>query len=504
MKLTTDYQLKILKWLFLFYCGPTSYWFMVTLPIDLVSKLKSTEFVGLLLFAFPIIITFSIFLAKLSYFSRRFEKIIFTSMIFSGFLFILLSMFYKTSLLITFVALTVIFTANSITAPYLFSKILNLVSPTTKIRSITEMYLVWFGGGVLYLILFIYVGPLITFFISAISIFIGAIIQYVIIIKPKKYVSIQLLPFNYKSIANGNILGVFVVLTLFWSVATIIVKEFGNLNVSILHVNLTGLTLIWLFLLINVIVGLIFYIMNKRFNLQLLYYVVYLDVSISVMITLFWKPFLPLAFVLVSTFGLVIFAFSMPDLMDQNKGNIGPSFMAFFQILLLSFPFIHIVIYYMNLKFSENLASFLLIVIIVAMALLSGIKFLPVPVTKEYLIISHKDGIPLYSIGTASNDEKIISGLLTGILTMLNSAGTDKIKTIDHGDKKIMICVSNRIFGVVVCDHYSKNVNYRLQEIVDLFEAAFDKVLDLNSFNVKLFKNLPPLLVQKIEIFFSE
>lgn len=150
---------------------------------------------------------------------------------------------------------------------------------------------------------------------------------------------------------------------------------------------------------------------------------------------------------------------------------------------------------------SEIIASYLLLIIIIAMALISEIKFLPLPTTIEYLIISHKDGVPLLTRGTASRDEKIISGLLTGILTILSSsdASSNKIKTIDHGDKKIIVSMSNRLFGVIVCDRYSKTLGVRLQEIVDLFEAGFDKVLDLNSFNLQLFKDLPPVLRRKLD-----
>ena len=60
-----------------------------------------------------------------------------------------------------------------------------------------------------------------------------------------------------------------------------------------------------------------------------------------------------------------------------------------------------------------------------------------------------------------------------------------------------MISLSTRVFGVIVCDRYSKSVGYKLQEIVDLFEAGFDKILDLNSFNVQLFKKLIFSLVTK-------
>ena len=60
--------------------------------------------------------------------------------------------------------------------------------------------------------------------------------------------------------------------------------------------------------------------------------------------------------------------------------------------------------------------------------------------------------------------------------------------------------MSNRLFGVIVCDRYNSSLGFKLQEIVDLFEAGFDKVLDLNSFNLQLFKPLPPLLKRKLDV----
>ena len=313
------------------------------------------------------------------------------------------------------------------------------------------------------------------------------------------------MPFEYKFIANANVIGIFIVLLLFLSLITVIVKDFkASLFITQNNLIFTRFQIIWIFLVINSIVGLIFYLLNKRLNLQFLYYVDYLLISVSVIIVLFWKSLTPIAFILVRSIGIVTFAFSMPDLMDINKGVIGPSFMAFFQVLLSFYPIVHILIYLMDTSLTDTFASYLLITIVVTMALISGIKFLPVPANIEYLIISHKDGIPIFSAGDALKDEKIISGLLTGILTLLQTSSSEKIKTIDHGDKKIMVSVGNRIFGVVVCDRYSKRVGLKLNEIVDLFEAGIDQILNLNSFNVQLFKKLPPLLVKKIDIFLRE
>ena len=501
MERTAHFQLKIHKIFFLLFCGPIGYWFLVTVPIDLVVNSRITEFTAIILLVLPIFLSFCIFLGKFSFFSIKLEKLFFTLTIVSFLSCLGLSFFYASSTVLVILLFITISNINALITPYLFAKIFNLVTINTKIHSICEIFIAWFGGGVIFLILFTNISPEIAFILASLSIFTGIIIQYIYQIKPKNFTQIQLLPLNYRSIANGNVIGIDAVLILFWSVAIIIVKEFRSSSYSI---GYGRFDVFWTFMVINVITALVFYIINKRLNLKLLYYIDYLLISFSIIIVLFWKPLIPLALIFVSSFGIVTFSFSMPDLMDVNKGIIGLSFMSFFQILLLIFPLLHIIIYFMDTALTDTFASYLLIIIIIAMSLISGIKFLPVPVNIEYLIISHNDGIPLYSIGTASKDEKIISGLLTGILTILNTGGTDKIKTIDHGDKKIMISLSTRVFGVIVCDRYSKSVGYKLQEIVDLFEAGFDKILDLNSFNVQLFKKLPPLLVQKIDIFFSD
>lgn len=504
MERSSIHQLNFYKLLFLLYVGPLSYWFFVTVPIDLVISTRINELTALELLFIPIFISALIFFKKISFFSIRLEKLMFIGMILNAVMLFSLFLFYK-SIIIVLLCLIVILIVNAINSPYMFSKIFNLVTNKTRIRSICELYLVWFGAGVFYLIFFIFEGPGFTFLISAISVSIGVVIQFFYQIRPKNYTQVQLLPFEYKSIVNGNILAIFFVLILFWSVAIILIKELRvSLFISRTDIVFNRFEIFWVFLLINVIFGLIFYVFNKRLNLQVLYYVDYLIISLSVILVLFWKPLVPLAFFLVSSFGIVTFAFSMPDLMDVNRGIIGPSFIAFFQALLLTFPAIHIILYLINTNLSDTIVSFLLITIIITMALISGIKFLPVPVNIEYLIISHKDGIPIYSAGNASKDEKIISGLLTGILTILNTSSSDKIKTIDHGDKKIMVSLSNRIFGVIVCDRYSKRTGLKLQEIVDLFEAGFDKTLELNAFNIQLFKKLPPLIVKKIDIFLNE
>lgn len=504
MERSTNFQLNLNKLFFLFYCGPLSYWFYVAIPINLVLNKRINELTALGFIILAIFVSFIIFLMKLSFFSIRLEKLMFRGMIINGLILFLLFFAYNSTYLVL-IALSIILIINAVNSPILYAKILNFVSNNNRIRSISELYLIWFGAGIFYLLLFIFINPAFTFLISSISVFIGVFLQYFLQIRPKNFSQIQLLPFEYKSIANINVLSIFLVLILFWSVAIVIIKALRrSLFNSQTKFVFDRFEIFWIFLFINVIIALVFYGLNKRLNLRILYYVDYLLISLAVILVLFWKPLLPIAFILVSSFGIMTFAFSMPDLMDVNKGIIGPSFMAFFQVLLLLFPIVHIIIYLANTDLSDIIVSFLLITIIIAMALISGIKFLPSPISIEYLIISHKDGIPIYSEGNASKDEKIISGLLTGILTILNISSSDKIKTIDHGDKKIMLSISNRIFGVIVCDRYSKRKGLQLQEIVDLFEAGFDKVLDLNSFNVQLFKKLPPLLIKKIDILLNE
>ena len=394
---------------------------------------------------------------------------------FLGFLFS-----YSRFNLLTIVFLTIILMFSSISCPYLFAKVMNIVPNNRKIRSMITFYLIWFSGGLFYSILF----------------------KYIIVFKNKNLVRIQLLPFRYSSIANANVIGIFLVLILFWSVSMIILKEYSIYLSNNLGGTIEGnFITVFLFMLINALVGIVFFKLNRRIHLQYVYYVDYVIISLSVVIILFWSTGIPVAFFLVSMFAVTSFALSMPDLIDLNKGIIGLSFMSFFYILLMSFPIINVIIILIDNRISDIVASYLLIIIIIAMALISGIKFLPLPTNIEYLIISHKDGHPLLTRGTASRDEKIISGLLTGILAILNNSSDSsaKIKTIDHGDKKIIVSMSNRLFGVIVCDRYNSSLGLKLQEIVDLFEAGFDKVLDLNSFNLQLFRTLPPLLKRKLD-----
>lgn len=418
-----------------------------------------------------------------------------SSLSFLGLMFV-----YSKSNLLIIIFLVAIFMFSAISSPFLFAKIMNIVPNNQKISSMIVFYIIWFSGGLFYSFLFNYISITFSFFVAFLSISVGLVYHYITVFKNKNLVRIQLLPFRYSSIANVNVIGIFFVLTLFWSVSMIILKEI-SINMTNNFGSKDGFFFSFFFFMsINTVIGFVFYKLNKRIDLQLVYYVDYVIISLSVVTILFWSDGIPIAFFLVSTFGITSFALSMPDLIDSNKGIIGLSFMSFFYVLLLSFPIIHVLVFLLDNKVSGIIASYLLIIIIIAMALISGIKFLPLPSNIEYLIISHRDGHPLLTRGTASRDEKIISGLLTGILTILSSDSTsNKIKTIDHGDKKIIVSMSNRLFGVIVCDRYNRSLGTKLQEIVDLFEAGFDKVLDLNSFNLQLFKNLPPVLKRKLD-----
>ena len=426
-------------------------------------------------------------------------------MIVESFSLFLLGIYFHTSINISIVLISIIYTCTIIT-PYLFAKITNIVANDKKIQTFFELFILWFGGGVFYLFIYYFTNYFVTFSLIGLSILLGVILQLKFEYKKISYSNIQLLPFKYSSIANKDVIGIFSLLALFWIATTLTIKKFSFYLTGIGFLKIENFFLsFYLFLLINIVVSLFFFYLNRRVNLRILYYVDYLLISISVVIILFWKEFLPISFILVSSFGITTFAFSMPDLMDINKGNVGLSFMSFFHILLLFFPIIHITIFIVDNSLTDLFVSFSLIIIIIGMALISGIKFLPLPEKVEFIIISHKNGIPLFTRGPASNSEKIISGLLTGIITILSaSSSTDTIKTIDHGDKKIIISFSNRLFGVIICDRKSKIIGYKLQEIVDLFEVGFDKILDLNTFNLQLFKKLPPLLAKKIDILLSD
>ena len=167
---------------------------------------------AILLLLFPMIFAFFVFLAKISFFSIKLEKIVFCLMIVTFLSSICLSYFYTRSTLITLFLFVIISIIDAFNTPYLFAKIFNLVNNRTKLRSICELFFVWFGSGLFYLGSFILLGAEITFIFVSLSIALGIIIQYNYQIKPKNFTQIQLLPLNYRSIANGNVIGIDAVL----------------------------------------------------------------------------------------------------------------------------------------------------------------------------------------------------------------------------------------------------------------------------------------------------
>jgi hypothetical protein len=124
-----------------------------------------------------------------------------------------------------------------------------------------------------------------------------------------------------------------------------------------------------------------------------------------------------------------------------------------------------------------------------------------------HIYILYKHGIPLYShsflIEDESHDSLIVSGGIVGMLTILKEIikGEKQIRTIDHGDRKLMFKTNNTkdvIFALAVKENLLV-FHKKLDALIEEFDKDYaDLVRDIKKTCtvVENWKNLK-LLVEK-------
>jgi hypothetical protein len=120
-----------------------------------------------------------------------------------------------------------------------------------------------------------------------------------------------------------------------------------------------------------------------------------------------------------------------------------------------------------------------------------------------YLTIFTPAGIPIYSKGYLELDKALVTGLLTGIMTMFKEVfeSGSNLQSIDHGDKKLIITKTEMLFGVLLINHVESQAIDKLQEITEMFEVSFHNTLEKEPQRVSAFEDLPSLLEEKINFF---
>ncbi|MFX1257716.1 MAG: PAS domain-containing protein [Promethearchaeota archaeon] len=103
-----------------------------------------------------------------------------------------------------------------------------------------------------------------------------------------------------------------------------------------------------------------------------------------------------------------------------------------------------------------------------------------------HIYIIYKSGIPLYDYSftktTSDSDASLISGGIIGLMTILKAIikGEKKIKTIDHGDRKILFesNVSDDIIFVLMAKENLIVFKRKLDALIKEFDKKYDHLID--------------------------
>ncbi|MHA1428359.1 MAG: hypothetical protein ACTSQI_20435 [Candidatus Helarchaeota archaeon] len=183
---------------------------------------------------------------------------------------------------------------------------------------------------------------------------------------------------------------------------------------------------------------------------------------------------------LFSVAGVVIFCFYICYVVLKNKFYSRRS-----KILLTigSLAFIDVVF---NIPLIESTGGELTLVyslwslayIFIIFANLSRINFEAISGIHE-ILISYKDGRPLYTTGSEKLDPELVTGIISAITSISNEVFNSKkrVRSIDHQDKKILFSYGEFIITSVVTDDETQILFNKVDSLTRDFERHFHSVL---------------------------
>ena len=417
-------------------------------------------------------------------------------------LILLIGIFFDSNVTMTVILYMFFSFVSGFVSLYNLSRIHYSENIEERIRHSGIIVFIWFAGQALFGLIFVFSSN-IAFIYASIASFIGSISFYFLINQDSITVNFTQVNLPLKEIFTPNNLSLVLLFTIYGAILFSFITFFSQTNYFMdFHSDATIANSIWLGTIITAITALIWVIINHRMSLRTTYTIIYVIVVFSVLTYIFNKDLLPYTFILDllvwSFFAIFIFT-NFEDLYPYPK-NI--QVLALWW-LSLTFAFGGGILLPLIITETDVLLYIYLIVTLLSIFLLSYLRTITEPLKIYHLLIFTPTGMPIYSRGYIEVEQVLISGLLSGIMSMFKEvfSSDSTLRFIDHGDKKLLIARSQQLIGVLLTNIVEYHAIHNLKDIVESFELTFHKELKIEPFKMSTFDELPPLLLSKLDIF---
>ncbi len=178
--------------------------------------------------------------------------------------------------------------------------------------------------------------------------------------------------------------------------------------------------------------------------------------------------------------GILIFCFGICYIVIKNK------FYTFRSKILLTIATLAFIDVVLDIPFIESFGGELVLVyslwcvayIFIIFANLTRINFEVLSGVHE-ILISYKDGRPLYSTGGGKLDAELVTGIISAITSISCEVfhSNQRVRSIDHQDKKILFSYGEFITTSVVIEEESQILFDKADQLTNQFERYFYGIL---------------------------
>ncbi|MHA2105951.1 MAG: hypothetical protein ACW981_21195 [Candidatus Hodarchaeales archaeon] len=371
-----------------------------------------------------------------------------------------------------------------------------------RIKMCSKIVFVWFFGQALFgLIFFINIEGAI--FLSFISSSLGTFALYRLMNEETEVDPISFQKITLREVFTPNNLSLVILFSIYGLILFSYIQLFANQvfpTFSSFPGTIMGTILVGV--IFAAFTSIIIYLLNLNVSLKSTYSLIYIVVSLSLFILLLDQNTIIIAFFL----SISIWSF-FASYIFSTFGDIYPKsqYLQLFSFwwLSLTLSFGGGILLPLIITNQLHVLYFHLFLVLFSIFLLTYLSSLSTPLMVYYITIFTPAGIPIYSKGYLELDKALVTGLLTGIMTMFKEVfeSGSNLQSIDHGDKKLIITKTEMLFGVLLINHVESQAIDKLQEITEMFEVSFHSSLEKEPQRVSVFENLPSLLEKKINFF---
>ncbi|OLS26446.1 MAG: hypothetical protein HeimC3_09960 [Candidatus Heimdallarchaeota archaeon LC_3] len=434
--------------------------------------------------------------------SKKTMNILIIFSIIHSILILALNLIFSTDVNLTIINYLVIGFFGGYLSLFTLVRALRTATDENRIRTASKIFFIWFLGQSIFGSIFI---------ISVESALILALISSVIGIyglvlllrkdfdnKDQTYQRITIL-----EIITPNNLSLIILFSIYGLILFSYIKIYSDtIFPPDYHSSITASILIGI--IITTFTSIVIYGINRKVSLKSTYSIIYIVVSISLILLLFDMNNIEIVFFLSvsvwSFFGTLIFT-TIGDIYPKSQYL---QLIAFWW-LALTVAFGGGILLPIIITNTTHLLNLNLFLVLFSIFLLTYLSSVTTPLMVYHLIVFTPTGMPVYSRGYLEINQALVTGLLSGIMTMFKEVfdidSESNLKSIDHGDKKLLISKTDNLIGVLLINHVESLAVDKLKEITEMFEVTFHQTLEKEPHNMAAFRELPPLLESKLNFF---